>query len=583
MAASARSFLRPLLQPLWPTFREIFVLSVFVNLLALAVPVFVMQVYDRVVFHAGLETLQGLCIGVAVVLAFDWVLRQSRARILQRVALRVDVAVGRTLFEKIVSLPLAVLESRPTAQWHALFRDVDTIRGTLSGGSALMVCDVPFALFFLALTFYIAPPVAWVLLIALPVFTGLAWWSARTMIASGQEERDSTLARDLLLSEVINGRTTVKALALDQAIRPLWELRHADSIGRAVTRGARADGFTNLGSTLTMLGTVAMTTVGAVAIIRHEMSIGALIAANMLSGRLLGVLGQLVTNWRGYAAFGQSVRRLSEVLAWESERQTGGLQLDPPRGDVTLEAVRFAYAPGDRPTIDDVSLRIGPGGVYGLVGANGSGKSTLLKLMQGLYRPVVGRVLLDGADITQFSRSQMASWIGYVPQDCVLFAGSIGANIAHRVPAASDTQVERAARQAGVHQAIVDLPAGYATDVGEAGRRLSVGQRQRIAVARALVGDPPVLLLDEPTSSLDVEAGVQLRSALREIARTRTVVVATHSVQMLQVCRTIIKLERGRVVFMQSAEDALPGIIGAARTVPSAVWRPSPPVEEAAE
>ena len=202
-----RSWLAPILEPLWPTFREIFVLSFFVNLLALAVPVFVMQVYDRVIFHAGLATLQGLVIGVLCVLAFDWVLRQSRARILQRIALRLDVSIGRSLFDKLLSLPLTALETRPAAYWHALFRDVDIVRNTLSGAAALMVCDLPFAVLFLLLTFVIAQPVAWVLILAIHIFIAVAWRSGSAMIGASGLERQSGLVRDNLIAEIIAGRS----------------------------------------------------------------------------------------------------------------------------------------------------------------------------------------------------------------------------------------------------------------------------------------------------------------------------------------------------------------------------------------
>jgi ATP-binding cassette subfamily C protein LapB len=247
MRSVGRSWLRPLLQPLWPTFREVVLLSFCINLLALAVPVFVMQVYDRVVFHAGLATLEGLVIGIVSVLAFDWVLRQSRARILQAVALRLDVTVGRSLFEKIMALPLALLETRPAAHWHALFRDVDIVRNTLSGTSALMVCDLPFAVLFLILTFVIAQPIAFVLVLFVPAFVIVAWRSGSAIIGSSRRERESGLGRDNMISEIIAGRTTVKALSLDRAIRPLWEERHAECIERAIVRGSAADGYTKPG------------------------------------------------------------------------------------------------------------------------------------------------------------------------------------------------------------------------------------------------------------------------------------------------------------------------------------------------
>lgn len=559
----AYAWLRPFLTPLGPTFREIFLMSLCINLLALGVPIFVMQVYDRVVFHAGLSTLVGLVIGVLCVIAFDWMLRQSRARILQRVALRIDVTVGRSLFEKLLALPLAALEGRPAGYWHALFRDIDTVRNTLSGSATLIVCDLPFAALFLALTFLIAQPVALVLLLFVPVFVGVAWRSGSSMMRFSSNERASSLNRDGLIAELIAGRTTVKALALGSALRPLWEERHAECIERAVVRGSRADTYSNLGSSLTMTSTVAMTAVGALAIIHQEMTIGALIAANVLSGRLLGVLNQLVGNWRIYAGFSQAVKRIGELFALENERPISVLRLPRPRGTITLENVSFTYPGGGR-AIEAADLTVSPGGVCGVIGRNGSGKSTLLKLMQGLYRPSAGRVLLDGADITQFTRAELSRWCGYVPQECVLFAGTVRDNIAHRVPEASDEEVLHAALHAGVHKHVIEMPDGYATQVGEAGHRLSAGQRQGLAIARALLGDPPVLLLDEPTSSLDTQAGLEMRDMLADLAQSRTVIVITHSRQLLPICRTIVHLERGRVLYVCPAEEALPRLLGAA-------------------
>ena len=565
---SPRAWLREVLQPLKPAFREVLVMALFVNILALAVPVFVLQVYDRVVFHAGLSTLQGLVIGMAAVLVFDYVLRQARARVMQTVALRIDVVVGRRLFDKLMSLPLQVLESRPAAYWQALFRDVDVVRNTVSGASALLIADLPFAVLFLGLTFVIAAPIAWVLLVILPLFLFVAWRSGNTMATANRAERESALARDGLIAEMIAGRTTIKALALDRAMRPYWEERHADNIERAAVRGAKADGYANLGTTLTMLTTVALTTVGAVAIINQQLTIGALIATNMLSGRLLGPFNQLVGTWRTYAGFRQAIERLGHVFNMASERQTGEIELQRPRGEITLEDVAFSYAESAKPVVDTVSVTFPAGGVHALIGRNGSGKSTLLKLAQGLYPPSKGRVLLDGADVAQFTRTELARWIGYVPQECVLFAGTLRDNIGHRKPEATDEEIIAAATTAGVHEFIIDLPDGYASEIGEAGQRLSAGQRQRIAIARALVGDPPVLLLDEPSSNLDRQAEQELRNTLAAIGKDRTVVVVTHSSILLSVCKDLVALDRGRIALAGPADEILPRLWGGARVAP---------------
>ena len=247
-----RAWLRPFVRPLWPIFREVLVMSLFINLLALAVPAFTVQVYDRVIFHAGLSTLQGLAIGMVFVILFDHLLRQGRSRIMQKAALRIDVGVGRKLFDKVLAVPLSELESKPNAHWQALFRDVEMVRNTLSGPSALLLADLPFALIFIALIVFIAAPIVWVLAIILPLYIVLAWRSATVLHSFSADERKVSYGRDALVQETIAGRATVKALALDESIRPMWEERHADTIVQALDRGRRADQYVNLGAVITI-------------------------------------------------------------------------------------------------------------------------------------------------------------------------------------------------------------------------------------------------------------------------------------------------------------------------------------------
>ena len=561
---SNTAWLRPFLKPLRPIFREVVAISAFVNVLALAVPIFTLQVYDRVVAHAGLSTLEGLIIGMALVVIFDYALRQSRSRVMQTVALRVDVLIGRNLFNKVTELPLQTLESQPSAHWQSLFRDVDTVRNALSGASAILVADLPFAILFLGLIFIIAPAVAWVLLIILPVFTFVAWRSGNVMAAANSEERQTSQSRDSLVAEMISGRTTIKALALDGAMRPLWEDKHADNIEKSIIRGSKTDTYSNIGASLGMVTSIAVTTIGAIAIIDQRLTIGALIATNMLSGRLLGPLNQLVTQWRTYTNFKQSVERLGEVFNTPSERQESEVELVHPNGEIAVENISFSYSEDQQPVVDSVNVAIKAGGVHALVGRNGSGKTTLLKLILGLYKPSEGRVLLDGADISQFTRSELARWIGYVPQECVLFAGSVRDNIVNRFPEATDEQLIKAATASGVHKFIIDMPDGYATEIGEAGSRLSGGQRQRIAIARALVGDPSVLLLDEPSSSLDRQAEQELRRTLRDIGHERTVIIVTHSPILLAICKDLVALDKGKVALAGPAKEILPRLFGKA-------------------
>lgn len=559
---SAKSWLAPFLKPMAPVFREVVGMSFFVNLLALAVPIFTMQVYNRVVNSNGISTLQGLVVGMVLVIVFDYVLRQSRARILQTVALRVDVQLGRRLFRKIMRMPMQKLETQPSAYWSSLFRDVDVVRNTLSGSTALLVADLPFAILFLVLIFVIAAPVAWVLLVMLPVFMIVAWRSANVMSDASGQERKSTQTRDSLIAEMITGRTTIKALALDRSMEPVWEEKHAENIESAINRGSKTDGFSNLGASLGLLTSLLLTTVGALAIIDQNLTIGALIATNMLSGRIMGPLNQLVGTWRLYSGFTQATERLGNVFLDVSEREASEIKLEKPKGALSIENVIFAYGEDQAPVVSGISVDIAPGGVHALVGRNGSGKTTLLKIIQGLYQPQKGRVMIDGADIAQFTRSELADWLGYVPQESVLFAGTVRDNIISRMPNATDDEVLRASTEAGVHQFIIDLPDGYATEIGEAGGRLSGGQRQRIAIARALVGDPPVVLLDEPSSSLDRHAETELKNTLVEIAKTRTVIMVSHSPTLLSSCDFLYALDHGKLALSGPAREILPRLFG---------------------
>ncbi|NQU59763.1 MAG: ATP-binding cassette domain-containing protein [Rhodospirillales bacterium] len=571
---STRAWLQPFLQPLKPIFREVVAMSLFVNLLAMATPIFTLQVYDRVVGSGGIATLVGLVIGMFFVLVFDFILRYSRSLIMQRVALRVDILVGKQLFDKLMAVPLHLLEAKPANHWQSLFRDVDIVRNTLSGASALLVVDLPFAFLFFGLIMVIATPIAVVLACIIPIFLFVAWKSGNSMASANQAERQTTQSRDSLIAEMINGRTTIKALALDQSMRPMWADKHAENIEQSVQRGAKTDIFSNLGGSLTMMTTVLMTSIGAYFIVNHAMTMGSLIAANMLSGRLLGPLNQLVGQWRTFNSFKQAVERLGELFETESEREESEIKLERPNGEIKLENVSYAYGEDQAPVVDSVNITIKSRGVHALVGRNGSGKTTLLKVLQGLYPPTTGRVLLDGADIAQFTRIELAHWMGYVPQESVLFAGTVRDNITHRYPQATDEEIIKAATASGVHHFIIDLPDGYGTEIGEAGRRLSGGQRQRIAIARALVGDPPVLLLDEPSSSLDRQAEQELRQTLTNIGKLRTVIIITHSPILLAACDDLVALDRGKVALAGPSKEILPKLFGQA---PKGAGAPTPP------
>ncbi|MBF0130687.1 MAG: ATP-binding cassette domain-containing protein, partial [Alphaproteobacteria bacterium] len=255
---------------------------------------------------------------------------------------------------------------------------------------------------------------------------------------------------------------------------------------------------------------------------------------------------------------------LGAVFSEETENQTSHVGMERPKGLIKVENALFRYSSNTAPALEGANLTFTPGTLTAIVGRNGSGKTTLLKVVLGLYRPETGRVLLDGADMAQFTRHELAGWIGYVPQEHILFTGTIRDNIEHGDPNAGDAQIIHAAQMAGVHSLIIDFPDGYGTDVGEGGARLSGGMRQRIALARALVGNPPVLVLDEPSANLDRQAESDLRTTLLELAQDRTVIMVTHSPTLLTACHTVVVVDKGRILLAGPSAEVLPKIMGKA-------------------
>lgn len=331
------SYLPDLLRSLWPKYRELAFLSLFINVLALAVPLFVLQVYDRVVFFAGISTLQALVFGIAIAIGFDFILRQARSRVLQRASVRVDAALSGRLYEKLSQLPLRQLEKSEGARWLVLQRDVERVRNTLGGAPVVLAVDVPFALLFLALIAVIALPILWVVLLAVPAFVFIALYSSRVAATSGQYEQGRQIARDAIVNEFVAGRTTLKSLGLAPRLRARLDQEQVDTISASLDRGRRNDTFANLGLALSLLTTVAITAVGAVAILDQQITIGALIATNMLANRLISPLNQLVGTWRSWTSFTMARRRLEELFALPEERVHTDVAMVRPEGALTAD------------------------------------------------------------------------------------------------------------------------------------------------------------------------------------------------------------------------------------------------------
>ncbi|BDI03635.1 peptidase domain-containing ABC transporter [Sphaerotilus microaerophilus] len=555
---SGAGWLSEVLRPLRPAYLQVIVLAFGVNLLGLLAAVFSLQVYDRVIAKGGMTTLVALVLGMGLAIAFDHGLRRGRATLMQRIGARIEVAVARAVYERLTRLPALELESRPPAFWQTVFRDIELVRGTTAGAAALLVIDLPFLVLTLVLVGFIAWPMLPVALGVMAAFVLLAWRSERVLKTGSEQEKERLMSRDTMLSDLSASRLHLKTLGPSDSMRTRWESHYGRWMEESLARSREMDHYRDVAQGMSTASTVAMTSLGALAILNQLMSMGALIAVNILSGKLVSPLVQLVAQWRSFGQFVAARKRLDDLFALPLDREQSPVALPRPRGVLTMEALHFRYPRMAQDQIHALSGQLGPFGLHAVVGNNGSGKSTLLKLLRGLYTPAAGRVLLDGADLQQFGQRDLSAWIGLLPQQPRLVAGSIRDNIVLGAQGVSDAQILNAARLAGAYDFIVNLPDGFDTDVGEGGQRFSGGQRKRIAIAQTLLNDPPVLLLDEPTSDLDAAAEQAFVATLKALAVDHTVIAVTHSPAVLTQCNGILVLDRGRLAAAGPAREVLP-------------------------
>tara|TARA_Y100001935_G_scaffold255619_1_gene270072 strand:- start:11789 stop:13495 length:1707 start_codon:yes stop_codon:yes gene_type:complete len=535
--------------------------SLFINILALATPIFVLQVYDRVVFQAGLETLKALVLGVFIALVFDFILRQARSRLLQFISLKIDGRLGDTVFDRFSELNLEDLEKKPAWFWQNIFRDVAQIRNFIGGGTVIIFIDIPFSIIFISIIYLIAPPLIWVFIFSVAIFSVLAWLAFKITRAATSAEHSSRAEVENLIIEIVSNRATVKSLNIAEHLKTVWIEKHSQTMERSLHRGRSADLFANVNVVLTMGVTVALTSFGAVAVLEQSMTIGSLIAANMLATRVIQPLSQLSLAWRTLNQFRGSRDRLGNLVQETDLLRKKVVGFSLSNAKIELEGLHFAYD-AEKKIFEGISLKLEPAKIHAVVGNNGSGKSTLLKLMLNLYSPHAGKVIWDGADIRQFSPSQISNWCGYVPQECTLFTGSIRDNVAGFRDNVSDEEVINIARAMGLHDDLSDLPSGYGTKIGENGHILSVGQRQKIAIARALATNPKVIMLDEPTSNLDQRSEQLLISTLQDQAKrnSSTIIIITHSPAILAHVDSITLLGAGKIQLTGPRGDVLPKI-----------------------
>ncbi|MBI1208910.1 MAG: type I secretion system permease/ATPase [Azospirillum sp.] len=529
---------------------EVLVASFFLQLFGLILPLFFQVVTDKVLVHRGVSTLDVLVVGLVTVSLFETILGGLRTYLFAHTTNRIDVELGARLYRHLLALPVAYHQVRTTGTTVARVRELENIRQFLTGSALTVVLDLFFTVVFLAVMYFYSTSLTWVVLGSLPVYFGCSLAVTPVLKRRLDDKFARNAENQSFLVESVNGVDTLKAMAVEPQMQRRWE----ELLAEYVRASFRVLSLGNWASQVIQLVSKVVTAIvlwwGAHQVIDGALTVGELIAFNMLAGRVAQPVLRLAQVWQDFQQARVSIERLGDVLNTPPEPGAGAGRgaLPQVRGAITLEHVTFRYRPDGPEILKDVSLAIPPGQTVGIVGSSGSGKSTLAKLVQRLYVPESGRVLVDGVDLALVDAAWLRRQIGVVLQESVLFNRSIRDNIALADPAMPLERVIAAAELAGAHEFISGLPEGYDTLVGERGTSLSGGQRQRIAIARALVGNPRILIFDEATSALDYESEQIVQDNMRRICRGRTVLIIAHRLSTVRQADRIITIEQGRIV-----------------------------------
>jgi subfamily B ATP-binding cassette protein HlyB/CyaB len=530
--------------------RDVVVASFFIQLFALITPLFFQVMIDKVLVHKGVSTLDVLAVGLLVIAVFDVALNGLRNYVFSHTTNRVDVTLGAKLYHHLTHLPIAYFLSRQVGNTVARVRELDTIRHFITSSALTLVIDLFFTLVFFGVMFYYSPTLTWVVLGSIPCYVILSILITPVLKKRLDEKFARGAENQAFLTESIAGIETVKAMAVEPQLQRQWEQNLAAYIGASF----KAQNLNNVASQVAQLinkvVTVLILWFGATLVMHNELSIGQLIAFNMIAGRVSGPILKLVQLWQDFQQAGISIARLGDILNTPTEPGHNPNRTTLPRiqGRVTFDQVSFRYQPDQPQILKQIQLDVRPGEVIGIVGRSGSGKSTLTKLVQRLYVPESGRVLVDGIDLAQMEPAWLRRQVGVVLQENRLFNRSVKDNIALTDPGLPMEAVVHAATLAGAHDFIVQLPQGYDTIVGEQGASLSGGQRQRIAIARALITNPRILILDEATSALDYESERIIQENMRHLCQNRTVFIIAHRLSTVRQADRILVVEQGEIV-----------------------------------
>jgi len=528
---------------------EVLVISFVLQLFALITPLFFQVVMDKVLVHRGLGTLDVIAIGLLTVMLFETVLSGLRSYVFAHTASRIDVELGSRLFRHLLSLPMAWFQARRVGDSVARVRELENIRSFLTGNAITLVLDVLFSVVFISVMLFYSFWLTLVVIVSLPLYFIVSLLITPILRARLQESFNRGAENQAFLVETINGMDTLKAAAVEPHIGRRWDNQLAAYVSSSFKTQTLSTLATESVGLIGKLVTVATLWLGARLVIEGKLSVGQLIAFNMLAGRVSQPIMRLAQLWTNFQQTGVSVQRLGDILNSPTETaNTSASRLPTLQGDIIFDEVYFRYRADGKHILSGVSLDIKSGQTIGIVGRSGSGKSTLTKLIQRLHIPERGRVLVDGMDLALADVRSLRRQIGVVLQDNMLFNCSIRENIALTDPGASIEQIMHAAQLAAAHEFILELPQGYDTVVGEHGASLSGGQRQRIAIARALIGNPRILIFDEATSALDYESERLIQHNMQAICQGRTVIIIAHRLSAVRHAQHIVVMDRGEMV-----------------------------------
>jgi len=538
---------------------EVLIASLIIQIFALVIPIFTQVIIDKVLVHRGLTTLDVLAAGLVAIALFESVMNILRTYVFTHTTSRIDVTLGVKLFRHLLALPLGYFEVRRVGDTIARVKELENIRQFLTGAPLTSVLDLTFIVVFVIVMFFYSVTLTLISLAALPLFAALSL-TITPVLRHRLDERFSRGAdAQSYLVEAISGVQTVKSFALEPEAQKKWEglfAKYAVASFRTYilsgSAGALAQ-FINRASYLVILW------IGARLVIDGELSVGQLIAFQMLSGRVSEPVMRLVHMWQDFQQAGLSVRRLGDILNTKAEPALNASKARLPaiKGHIKFDGVRSRYRTDGPEILRSIGFEIEPGLTVGIVGRSGSGKSTIAKLIQRLYVPEAGRILVDGVDISMADPAWLRRQIGVVLQENFLFNLSVRENIAIHNPSVDMGQIIKVAQLAGAHDFILQLPEGYDTQVGEKGTALSGGQRQRIAIARALLTNPRLLIFDEATSALDYESERIIQNNMMNICQGRTVIIIAHRLSTLRHAHKICVIDKGELIESGSHKELL--------------------------